>query len=365
MKSIHPASGREHIKVLGLSLYGPLAASTRHRLTQFVPELGERGVEVEVMPLLGDAYLRRRFNRGEIGLREVTSGLVERFAQLWRQRDYDCAWVQGELLPMAPGWLETALLRIPYVYDFDDAFFLKYQLGRKRALRHVLGRKFERFIAGAATVFPGNTNLRAYAAPFNDHCVVVPTVVDHRRYRVRAPRQSGGVFNVGWIGSPSSIRCLTVLSEPLAKLAQEGPVRLSVVGGLAPPIPGVEVVNIPWSEATEVAEICTFDAGVMPLEDEPWTRGKCAFKLIQYMACAVPVVGSPVGANSEVVTPACGFLAATAEEWLTALRYIRDNPQASDRLGAEGRERVVRNYSLTSQLDVIETGLRAAARLRK
>lgn len=364
MKTNHLAPSRERIKVLGLSLYGQLAASTRHRLTQFVPELGERGVDVNVQPLLGDDYLRRRFDRGEIGVREVARGLARRFAQLWRQGDYDCAWVQGELLPMAPGWLETALLRIPYVYDFDDAFFLKYQLGAKRVLRPVLGRKFERIIGGAAAVFPGNATLRAYAAPFNDHCVVVPTVVDHRRYRVRAAREAGGVFNVGWIGSPSSIRCLTVLAEPLAKLAQEGPVRLSVVGGVAPPIVGVEVVNIPWSEATEVAEICKFDAGVMPLEDEPWTRGKCAFKLIQYMACAVPVVGSPVGANTEVVTPACGFLATTAEEWLTALRYIRDNPQASDRMGAEGRERVVRNYSLTSQLPVIESGLRRVARHR-
>lgn len=361
---INTAKAHARIRVLGLSLYGPLAASTRHRLSQFVPELGERGVDVDVMPLLGDDYLRRRFFKGDIGLREVMRGLVGRVAQLCKQGAYDCAWVQGELIPMAPALLETSLLRIPYVYDFDDAFYLKYQLGRRAALRPVLGKKFERVIARASAVFPGNNTLRSYAEQFNDRCFVVPTVVDHRRYMVRPPRQSGGAFNVGWIGSPSSIRCLQVLATPLASLALEGPVRLSVVGGVAPSIPGVEVVNIPWSEATEVAEICQFDVGVMPLEDEPWTRGKCAFKLIQYMACGVPVIGSPVGANCDVVTPDCGFLANTAEDWLAAFRTIRDSIAASDTMGKHGRERVVQDYSLTSQLPIIEAGLRSIVRRR-
>ncbi len=352
------------IKVLGLALYGPLAASTRHRMSQFVPGLAARGINVEVMPLLDDNYIRRRFSSGRIGIPEVMRGLLSRAAQLCRQRSYDCAWVQAELIPMAPAVLETSLLRLPYAYDFDDALYLKYRLGCLGAFEPLLGRKFERVIAKATVVFPGNENLRAYASQFNDRCTVVPTVVDHRRYSLRPRHRAGHAFNVGWIGSPPSIRCLDVLVGPLATLARETPVRLSVVGGIAPDIAGVEVVNIPWSEATEVAAIGEFDVGVMPLEDEPWTRGKCAFKLIQYMACGVPVVGSPVGANCDVVAPECGFLAETADDWLASLRAIRDDPDRAEAMGLRGRKRVAELYSLESQLPVIEAGLRAVAKGR-
>ena len=138
--------------------------------------------------------------------------------------------------------------------------------------------------------------------------------------------------------------------------------RLSVIGGIAPEIEGVEVVNITWSEATEVEEMRSFDVGVMPLPDDPWTRGKCAFKLIQYMACGIPVIGSPVGANCDVVTPECGILADTDDEWLEAFRFIRDNPVAADAMGQAGRIRVVSSYSLESQLPVVEHALRSIAR---
>jgi len=359
---IMPFRNSARVKVLGLALYGPLAASTRHRLSQYVPGLAALGIDVDVMPLLNDDYIRRRFSSGQIGFQYVARGLISRAAHLSRQHHYDCAWVQGEVIPMAPAILETAFMRLPYAYDFDDAYYQKYRSGRIGALEPLLGRKFERVIGKAAAVFPGNENLRAYASQFNDRITVVPTVVDHIRYSLRQPHRDDRALNVGWIGSPSSIRFLKVLAGPLATLAQEAPVRLSVVGGVAPDIKGVEVLNIPWSEDTEVAAISEFDVGVMPLVDEPWTRGKCAFKLIQYMACGVPVIGSPVGANCDVVTPECGYLAETVEDWLTALRAIRDDPRRAEAMGLSGRERVARLYSLESQLPVIAAGLLAIAK---
>ncbi len=121
------------------------------------------------------------------------------------------------------------------------------------------------------------------------------------------------------------------------------------------------VVELPWSEADEVACINRFDIGVMPLPDDDWARGKCAFKLIQYMACAVPVVAAPVGANIDVVSPECGMLAPDAGAWLEALRWMRDHPQQRREMGLAGRERVLAQYSLDIALPVLAQALRCAA----
>jgi glycosyltransferase involved in cell wall biosynthesis len=123
----------------------------------------------------------------------------------------------------------------------------------------------------------------------------------------------------------------------------------------------VEVIEIPWSEESEVELINTFDVGVMPLPNNDWAKGKCAFKLIQYMACGVPVVASRVGANIDVVTPNTGFLAGTEEEWIKALSYLRRTPLARNQLGIEGRERIVERYSLEQNIPVLAGVIRKVA----
>ena len=138
-----------HLRVLALPLYGALAASTRHRVCYFLPELEARNIRVDLAPFLSDDYLARRFDSGEIDIAAVASGYVRRVVSLLQQGNYDCAWVQGELNPLLPGWLDRALLRVPYVYDFDDAFYLKYAL-RGGLQGRLLGRKFQQFIAGNA-----------------------------------------------------------------------------------------------------------------------------------------------------------------------------------------------------------------------
>lgn len=347
------------IKVLGLALYGPLAASHRYRLAQYVPEVAKRGIELRIQHLLGDEYLRRRFHGDTAPVGVLARAGWERLRELGT-RDFDVAIVHCELFPLMPGWLERALLRHPYIYDCDDAFYLKYRRGRLGALRPLLGGKFDTVMRGAAAVTVGNAALADYAANFNPKTVRLPTVVDTRRY-VPVSHESDGVFHVGWIGSPSTAPYLNELVEPLVAIGREGPVRLIVVGGKGPSIPGVEVVEASWSEQTEVELINGFDVGVMPLPDDEWARGKCAFKLIQYMACGVPVIGSRVGANLEVVTPACGALATDAAEWTTALRMLRDQPECARRMGEAGRERIEAHYSLRWAAPVVARVIEQAA----
>jgi glycosyltransferase involved in cell wall biosynthesis len=333
------------IRVHGFSLYGQQAASTRYRLTQYIPGLRDLGIDLRVSPLLTDAYLRSRF----AGRSTLSPGLawsaLTRLRELATLHRADAAVLYAELLPLCPGRVERALLSRPYVYDMDDAFYLRYRTGRLARLAPLLGGKCDRVVAGAAAVTAGSPVLRDYASRFNARTTLLPTVVDVTRY-VPDPSHRTGPFTVGWVGSPSTAAYLGEVVAPLAQLGAEGTVRLVVMGGAAPTVPGVEVVELPWSEAAEVPLINSFDVGIMPLTDDPWARGKCAFKLIQYMACAVPVVASPVGANAVVVTPACGLLARTPAEWLEALRWMRDHPGERRQMGEAGRQRIEEAYSL-------------------
>lgn len=337
------------IKVQGFALYGPLAASNRYRLGQYVPGLATYGIDLRVSPLLGDDYLRCRFDGGAIPLASMAKAGASRFADLLFNGDYDVSIVYSELFPLLPGWIERGLLRKPYIYDFDDAFYLKYRSGRLSLARPILGNKFDAIIRGASAVTAGNHTLRSYAESFNANTHILPTVVDTRRYQP-SEAEANDVFTVGWIGSPTTARFLAELVDPLAQLGSEGPVKLMVIGGKAPDIPNVGVEEIAWREDTEVELINRFDVGVMPLPDSDWARGKCAFKLIQYMACGIPVIASPVGANNDVVNPECGVLAATSEQWLEALRFFRDRPERRAAMGRAGRQRVVEQYSLQRNL---------------
>jgi len=348
------------IRVQGFALYGPLAASTRYRLEQYAPGLRSHGIELQTVHLLGDVYLQRRFNGRAISAQELLKSGFARLVDLAKLRKRDVAIVHCELLPLIPGWLERSFLSKPYIYDFDDAFYLRYQRGRMSKFKPVLGRKFDQVMEGAAAVTAGNHELLRYAGQFSSRAEFLPTVVDLDHHLPDKTRKSS-TFTVGWIGSPSTAPFLQEIVFPLSELAKESAVRLVVIGGRAPVIPGVQVEEVPWDATTEIDLINSFDVGVMPLHDDEWSRGKCAFKLIQYMACAVPVIGSAVGANKTVVTSDCGYLATNDDEWLNAFRALRDNPIRRQQAGEAGRQRVTEHYCLQVTLPRLVAAIKRVA----
>jgi len=341
------------INVLGLALYGPLAASTRYRLLQYSSGLADRGINLEIYSLLSDEYLKHRFKSGRIPFLTMLKSGISRLGQLLGQRKYQCGILYGELFPLLPGIIESSLLRVPYIYDFDDAFYLKYRSGGLRLLSPMLGGKFDTVIQRAAAITAGSRVLAEYAEPLNHNTIFLPTVVDTKRYLSEPSSKVNDIFTVGWIGSPSTSTYLTQVVEALSLIGNESPVRLIVVGGNSTSIPNVDVVEIQWSEDTAIDHINTFDVGIMPLLDNAWARGKCAFKLIQYMACGVPAIASPVGANSDVLNESCGIFANGSEQWLQALRYMRDNPEKRKAMGRLARERIESDFSLQRNLPLM------------
>jgi len=344
-------------KVLGLALYGSMAASHRVRLGQYVEGLQQSGIQLEIQSLLNNDYLQRRFSNQSISLSKITSQFATRIYSLASSTKYSGLVVQGELLPFFPAWIELKFLIRPYIYDFDDAFFLKYREGHYKNFAPFLGAKFDSMMKRANKVFAGSRVLHDYAVKQNPSSFLIPSAVDTTVYCPASNAVRTNFFTVGWIGSPSTSAYLQQLVEPLTRLSKVISLRFIVVGGKAPAMPGIDVVQLPWEQANEINLLRSFDVGVMPLTDDPWSRGKCAFKLIQYMACRIPVVASPVGANLDVVTPECGFLAKDSYEWFAALEVLYRLPELRLKMGCAGRERIISDFSLEKNLPRIRDHL--------
>ena len=200
----------------------------------------------------------------------------------------------------------------------------------------------------ATMVIAGNDYLANYARESGSKCVrLLPTVVDLEKYQLAAPREEAGL-NIGWIGTPVTARLLQEIQPALRTFCQDGTSRVTVVGAGDIRLERVPVVVREWSEKTEVAEIQKFDIGIMPLsETDHFCRGKCGLKLIQYMACGVPVIGTPVGVNSEIIRhQVTGYQASTQEEWGHALMAMKQSLEHRRHMGLAGRQLVEQKYSL-------------------
>jgi glycosyltransferase involved in cell wall biosynthesis len=335
------------VEVLALTKYGPLGASSRVRTLQYVPHLQANGINVAVRPLLDDGYLARRYAGGAGGAGYLLGAYLERIASTISRKRYDLVWVEYELMPWIPAWLDRVLLAgTSYAADYDDAIFHNYDQHRSRLVRTLLGRKIDAVMAGAALVVAGNDYLADRARSARARRVeILPSVVDVDRYAVASGPRSEP-FTIGWMGSPSTAKYLAQIVPALAEVCRGGRGRVVVVGAGEVDLPGVPVERVAWAEEREVADLQRFDVGIMPLPDEPWAWGKCGYKLIQYMACGLPVVASPVGVNTAIVEPGNGFLARNHEEWVSALERLRDDGDLRRRLGTAGRSKVENGYSL-------------------
>lgn len=353
------------LSVLVLTRYGRKGASSRYRSLQYGPVLERQGIRCTYRPLFDDSYLDRRY-AGRRGLGRIFSGALGRVRDLVLAGRYDLMVIEKELFPYFPAIGERILSRagVPYVVDYDDAVFHAYDQHRRSLVRKLFGDKIRTVMSKARCVVAGNEYLADYARGAGASKVaVVPTVIDLDRYDTRrAAPKNGAPFTIGWIGSPFSARYLQEVAPALATMCVGGKARVVLVGAGDVNLRDVPFEIWPWSGETEVRDMQSFDVGIMPLPNEPWARGKCGFKLIQYMACGLPVVASPVGVNREIVEPGTnGELALSQDDWVEALTALRDQPERAEQMGARGRQKVEAHYSLQAVSPKVAGILRSAA----
>lgn len=355
------------LRVLALTRYGPLGGSSRLRFLQYLPSLAATDIHVQVQALFDDHLLKARYSHGQYALPSVLGAFKKRIQVLLRRRTFDLLWIEKEALPWCPLWLEASLLcGVPYVLDYDDAVFHTYDLHRWGFVRRLLGKRLDGLMAHAALVVCGNGYLAKRAEEAQAPRVeILPTVIDLDRYNVQSmslSREAVDVPRIVWIGSPSTARYLRLLHESLQRLAQSNSFFLRVIGAKID-LPGVPMECVPWDEDTEVSAIAQCDMGVMPLLDSSWERGKCGYKLVQYMACGLPVVASPVGVNTSIVEEGVnGFLAKNTDEWVEALQRLLSEPLLRSKMGQAGRARVEQQYCLQVTAPKLAGLLQQAAR---
>lgn len=275
----------------------------------------------------------------------LPSSLWKRFALYRRMRRFDAVVIQKRLLSRAE--LSYVRCQTPrLVYDVDDAVMFNgsgVAEGKRQS-------RFQTMVRTADLTICGNEYLAEQAGRFTPRVTVVPTPIDTQRYRGGEAPLENDRLTIGWTGSRSTNRYLNELFGVLARLAEGVEVRIisdAYDGFDFARLGKVPHTFVRWSPDVEIVETATFDIGVMPLPDDPWTRGKCGFKALQYMSLGIPAVCSPVGVNSRIITNGVnGFLASSADEWFCELSRLLGDSSLRVRIGAAARDRVATAYSL-------------------
>ena len=345
------SSGDNTMKVLLLARYDRQGASSRLRTMQYLPYLADAGLEVRVESLFDANYLEQMYaGRRSVGI--LSKSLLRRMRHIRGQADV--VWLEKEALPWFPWAIERLLWprNIPVVTDYDDAIFHRYDQSRHRVVRSILGKKIDKVMRASAVVVAGNQYLADRAKSAGAPRVeIVPTVVDMEQYHRAVERRNDERVRVGWIGTPETWASFAEkFSSWIAEVARQESVIFRVIGAEATPRRDGAFEFLPWSEEAEISLIKCMDIGLMPLPDTPWTRGKCGYKLIQYMACSLPVIASPVGVNRDIVEHGVnGFLATSEDEWRASLLALIRDPKLRLRMGEAGLKKVEKSYSLQTQ----------------
>lgn len=325
----------------------PHRPSFRFRVEQLLPAFRARGHVCEV--------------------RFLPKGALRRAPLLLGARGYDVAFVQKNLFPRPLLALLRAAART-LVYDIDDAIMFG-RFGQDVASRST---RFAAMARTADLVVCGNSFLADQTARLGGKTAIVPTGIDterfHPREREKLARGEGGRVVVGWTGSNTNNYFLSALFPVLARLA--GKIELRILSSTERGLEYQALGAVPhrfthWTPENEVCEVAGYDVGLMPLADTPWTRGKCAFKALQYMALGIPTVASPVGVNCELIEDGrTGFLPKDDDAWHVALARLVASPQLRAELGAAGRARVVATHSLDVIGPLLVDAVEQAARRR-
>jgi len=308
---------------------GEQASSTRYRAYQFFPGLA------------GYGYVPRHAT--------ISGGILAVVDTLWQARQADIVVVIRKTFPpLLLGLLRRVSRRL--VFDLDDAIFCKPD-GSHSETRM---KRFAAMIAASDHVLAGNRFLAEKAALFNPAVSVIPTCVDVEKYHVASDKPQDHVDLV-WIGSAATRKYLVDVLPALEMAAQRIPrLRLKIIADFTLPQTAIPVLAIPWDAATEAAELASSHIGIAPLRDDDWSRGKCALKVLQYMAAGLPVVSSRTGANAEIVVDGeTGYLVDDPAQWAQRIAELAADAALRRNMGEAGRARVAGTYALPGALDAM------------
>jgi glycosyltransferase involved in cell wall biosynthesis len=329
------------------------APSQRFRFEQYLPMVTENGWTYRFASFIDESTWQILYKPGHTGQKVlgILKGFLKRIALLFSTHQYDFIFIHREATPIGPPWFEwfvSRVLKKRIIYDFDDAIWIPNTSENNKI---VAGIKWHHKVAAicrwAYKVSCGNSYLRDYARNFNENPIVNPTTIDTIHVHNQVKDQNTSKLVIGWTGTHSTMKYLDQVVPVIQQLEEKYDFEFCVISNQAPDWSLHSLTYKPWKKETEIADLLAFNVGLMPLEDDLWAKGKCAFKALQYMALGIPAVVSPVGMNTEVVDDnENGFICATSEDWYRKLENIMQDPELRTRLGKAAREKIEKNYAV-------------------
>ncbi len=331
------------------------APSQRFRFEQYLKFLDQAGFTYAFSPFLNQQAWAILYKSGYT-FRKITGvakGFAKRFLILLTVQRYDFIFIHREATPIGPPvieWIMAKLFRKKIIYDFDDAIWLPNTSASNRVVATIKWhQKVNSICRWSYKVSCGNAYLCDFARQFNPQVVHNPTTIDTVNQHNTLKHQLEKELVIGWTGSHSTLHYLYPIFPLLVALRKKYSFKVGVIANAPPAFRADFIEFIPWNKASEIEDLLRFNVGLMPLTDDPWAKGKCGFKALQYMALGIPALVSPVGMNTEIVENGKhGFICATNADWYRYLEMLITKPDLREEMGKAGRKQVEDKYSVLS-----------------
>ena len=338
------------------------APSQRFRFEQYYSVLKSKGFTLKWLPFLNtkqyDTIRNNPFSF--LSLFYLTLGLSKRFFQLFLLPSCDFVFIHREASLLGPPCFEWALAKIrrkKIIYDFDDAIWLS-DPGESTFISHWIKWKSKTSLLCRIShrLSCGNRYLREFGSKFNPNSILNPTTIDTDHLHnpsIHSPSQIIPQKNksivLGWTGSGSTLIYLKQIEPVIQEIEKLYPIIFLVIADKKPDLNITSLLFQKWNKDTEIPDLLHIDIGLMPLTDDLWSKGKCGFKLLQYMALEIPALASPVGVNTSIINQGInGFICNNQQEWKDYLIQLIEDETLRKTMGKEGRKKVEENYSVSS-----------------
>lgn len=330
------------------------APSQRFRFEQYIDMLRSNGFEVSEHAFLDERGWASLYKEGSVFNKAMAMlrSFFRRFFLLFKLSGVDYVFIHREASMIGPPvfeWIIAKVLRKKYIYDFDDAIWLP-NYSETNAKFHKLKAygKVKKIIRWADQVVVGNSYLKDYALQFNSNVQVIPTTIDLKNTHNIQTVHTEKII-IGWTGTHTTGKYLDQIVPVLQKLEKEFTFEFRVISNQAPDFQMNSLNFMKWNKDTEIEDLSKINIGIMPMEDNEWSRGKCGFKGLQYMALEIPALMSPVGVNTEIIEHGVnGFLCESASDWESTLRQLIEDISLRKEIGKNGNQTVLEQFSVTS-----------------
>lgn len=329
--------------------------ASRYRVKQYIPMLKKRGHRVLNFPLILSKYNPNNYGFFKKNTVLAFSVFLKFFAILLAPF-FDVVFLQRTIYKGISPFPEKMLSRMNknILFDFDDAIWEQYDKKNNPV---------DAVLKLSKTVIAGNEYLKQYAQKFNDSITIIPSPIASSLIRVQ-PKQRPDVVTIGWSGSKSNLSFIESLKPVFKKLHKKygSKIEILIMSDTKPHNLGAPFTHIKWTPEKEYPVISQFDIGLMPLEDNEFTRGKCSFKLLQYMAVGAPGIASPVGMNKDVIEDGkSGFLAKNNDVFFEKISYLIENKVEREKLGKKGKELFEEKYTAKGNIDKLISAIEKVA----